>query len=269
MACVTACVTACATTPPAPGGPAAPFGLERPDAPREDDLTDALAPESARLAGHSVEGRPIRYSVHEAAADRARGVAGETVLLAATIHGDEDAGTPLLQRLAGFLAADPDRAAGTRVVIVPVLNPDGLVAHRRQNARGVDLNRNYPAANRREHATSGDTALSEPESVALHQLIERYRPQRVVSIHGWVGVVDWDGPARDLAQAFGASCGLPVKQIGSRPGSLGSFVGVDRGTPILTLELPDSARDMSPDELWDTYGPALLDFICWTPTHSS
>lgn len=257
----------CRSAPRTPEAAAAPadatpdLALDRAtenDAPWAADRT---ASDAQRIAGHSVEGRPIRYSVHGAGPD--------TVLLLATIHGDEDAGTPLLERLAEKLDAAPAWTASLRVVIVPVLNPDGLVARRRHNARGVDLNRNFPAANRRERASSGTEPLSEPESAALHDLIDRYQPLRVVSIHGWIGLVDWDGPGESLAEAVGAVCGLPARQIGSRPGSLGSFVGVDRSVPILTLELPSSAKPLDDDALWSRYGDALLTFIRWTPDHSS
>ncbi len=56
---------------------------------------------------------------------------------------------------------------------------------------------------------------------------------------------------------MGAKCPLPVKQLGSRPGSLGSFVGTTLHRPIVTWELPKDAS-MDGDELWETYGEALV-----------
>ena len=48
----------------------------------------------------------------------------------------------------------------------------------------------------------------------------------------------------------------PVRQLGSRPGSLGSFIGATLNRPIITLELPkDAGQDQ--DQLWKTYGEAL------------
>ncbi len=227
----------------------------------DDGSVRLLTPDGDLLAGLSVDGRPITYSVHGRGAD--------TALLLATIHGDEDAGTPLLERLAAELEADPGLLAGGRVVVVPVANPDGLARGRRHNERGVDLNRNFPAGNRRERRTSGDAALSEPEARALHDLLERYRPDRILSIHGWIGLVDWDGPADDLARAVSERCGLPARRIGSRPGSLGSYAGLDLGIPVLTLELPAVARVQGPDALWDDYGDALLAFVRGVPPASS
>lgn len=180
-----------------------------------------------------------------------------TVWFLATIHGDEAAGTPLLERFASELVAAPERLEGTRVVLVPRVNPDGLAADRRFNARGVDLNRNFPAENHRDARRYGDEPLSEPESRALMELLELIPPDGVVSLHQPASCVDFDGPAEDLAQAMSAACGLPVQRLGSRPGSLGSFLGVDRGIPTITLELPRDAARNGAAELWGTYGDAL------------
>jgi protein MpaA len=51
---------------------------------------------------------------------------------------------------------------------------------------------------------------------------------------------------------------LPVKRIGSLPGSLGSYAGITLGKPIVTLELPATASQMDDEELWDRYGDVLL-----------
>ena len=85
------------------------------------------------------------------------------MLLVATIHGNESAGTPLLERLAERLESDPELLRNRRVLLVTVANPDGLARRTRGNARGVDLNRNFPTTNRKDTRRSG-TALSEPGS---------------------------------------------------------------------------------------------------------
>ncbi len=54
-----------------------------------------------------------------------------------------------------------------------------------------------------------------------------------------------------------AKCKLPVKVVGSRPGSLGSFVGLTLKKPIITLELPEDAG-MDGPTLWKEYGEALI-----------
>jgi len=55
-----------------------------------------------------------------------------------------------------------------------------------------------------------------------------------------------------------ATCSLPVKKLGGRPGSMGSWVGIDLGIPIVTVEFPRAADLVSEDELWRRYGPMLL-----------
>lgn len=202
------------------------------------------------VAGRSVQGREIETVTF--------GGGAETVLIIATIHGNEAAGTPLLHELAGRLASDPALATGCTVVLVPVANPDGLAASTRGNARGVDLNRNFPAGNFAGGARHGGSPLSEPESRTLHDLILALGPARVVSLHQPLACVDHDGPAAALAGAMAAVSPLPARRLGSRPGSLGSWVGVTLGIPIITLELHAEDSGRSGPALWDLYGEALL-----------
>ncbi len=213
-------------------------------------LTDAATP--WRTCGQSVEGRPIEYAVF--------GSGEETVMLIASIHGNEEAGTPLLLRLADLLA-DPHEAPAwmddRRVVLVPRVNPDGLAAGRRHNAHGVDLNRNFPSTNFRAGRGHGPAPLSEPESRAIQALVQEYTPDRVITFHMPIALIDYDGPAEGLARAMGAVSPLRVRRIGSRPGSLGSWIGEDLGLPIVTVELPPSARRLAGLEAWEFYGPMI------------
>lgn len=190
-----------------------------------------------------------------------------TTLILATIHGDEYAGTPLVQMLATVLDEDHALTTDRRVILVPVANPDGLAANTRGNANGVDLNRNFDAANwgSSKRAKGGTEPLSEIESNFLADLFERYQPDRVVSLHQPLGLVDYDGPGEAYARAVAAAGGLPVQKLGSRPGSFGSFVGVDHNIPILTVELPKGAQLWSDAALWERFGPLLLAAVTWTP----
>ncbi|HMP08539.1 MAG TPA: DUF2817 domain-containing protein, partial [Lacipirellulaceae bacterium] len=186
------------------------------------------------VMGLSLEGRPIHVQVFGD---------GEDVLwVLATIHGNEAAGTPLVAEFVKWLEAHPEELAGRRVVITPVANPDGFAANQRHNMRDVDLNRNFPAGNFDAAVkTYGTAPLSEPESRVLMQILSRFWPDKVVSIHQPYACVDYDGPSEGLAEAMAAQCKLPVKVVGSRPGSLGSFVGLTLGKPIITLEVPEDA----------------------------
>ena len=171
------------------------------------------------VVGTSVEGRPIHCLV--------LGDGEDVFMLIATIHGNEASGTPLVAEFVRWLKANPEELNGRRVVIVPVANPDGMEANQRFNARGVDLNRNFPSGNwtNDQAKPHGETPLSEPESRVLMKLVAHFFPNRVVSIHQPLECVDYDGPAAGLAAAMAEACPLPVEKLGSREGSLGSFVG--------------------------------------------
>jgi len=98
--------------------------------------------------------------------------------------------------------------------------------------------------------------------MAIDRALREYRPNRIVSIHQPLRYgsecVDYDGPAEDLAIAMSRHAPIPVKRIGSRPGSLGSYAGVTLGIPIITLELPKDAKGLDAATLWSDYGQMLL-----------
>src|SRR5206468_3532312 len=86
------------------------------------------------LAGHSVQGRPIRL------VERDGPRPGPTVLVVGCIHGSEPAGLAVTR----LLLRGPRPAAG-RLLVIQDLNPDGRRLSARVNAHGVDLNRNFPS----------------------------------------------------------------------------------------------------------------------------
>ncbi len=202
------------------------------------------------VAGYSVNGQSIPFTQI--------GQGRDTVLILASIHGDEAAGTPLVERLVDELTLQPSHLRGRKVIVVPRVNPDGMVANTRRNARGIDLNRNFPAGNFQANASYGSDPLSEPESRAVLDLINRYQPSRIISLHQPLACIDYDGPGEDLAHTMAAHGPLPVRKLGTRPGSLGAYAGVTMGIPTITLELPRAASGLSPDSLWSKYGPMLL-----------
>lgn len=222
-------------------------------APSIAPLPVQFTPPPSRPGGVSVEGRELEHSIH--------GYGAETLLIIGGIHGSEPAGTPLLHELAAYLDIHPDARAGKRVVIAPAVNPDGLEHGTRANARGVDLNRNYPAWNRIEKKAYGLEPLSEPEARYIAGLIEYYKPTRILSMHQPLNCLDWDGPAEELASAMAEACGMKVKKLGARPGSLGAYAGEEMGIPIVTWELPRRASGWDGETLWHHYGDALLAFI--------
>lgn len=212
-------------------------------------------PPKHRLIGRSVQGRPIMV--------RILGAGEDTILVMASIHGNESAGTPLVSQLTEHLRKDADLLEGRRIVLLPVANPDGLAARTRENIRGVDLNRNFAAANRVDNDINGLRPLSEPESRALAAVIKDYEPNRIVTIHQPLNCIDYDGPGRVLATRMAQYCDLPVKKLGAKPGSLGAYAGDNLGIPTITLELPPDASKLNETALWEKYGKALLAAITY------
>ena len=209
------------------------------------------------VIARSREGRPIECQV--------LGRGPRTILILATIHGDEAAGTPLVRRLGEYLGENPELLAGKKVVLIPAVNVDGMARRRRHNARGIDLNRNFPADNFNEKRRHGSLPLSEPESRAIVEVLREHRPIRVISVHQPLGCIDYDGPAHALARAMSRVSRIPVKKLGARPGSLGSYAGENLGIPTVTVELPANASRLSSSELWGRYGSLFLKAISYPP----
>lgn len=205
----------------------------------------ARTPGGASVIGLSVRGRPIEAVT--------LGGSGRRVLLIGGIHGDEPEGGRTIEAVVAYLhRLEP----GAQVRVVRDANPDGTAARSRTNARGVDLNRNWPARNFRPGSGRGPSPLSEPETRALHEEIERFGPELVVVCHSARSgpFVNFDGPAASEAAAFASAASQSdsrwriVPDMGyPTPGSLGSFMGVDRGVPILTIEFE---RGHEPGAAW-------------------
>ncbi len=208
--------------------------------------------EQRQVAGRSVQGRDIEVLTF--------GSGDRSILFIASIHGSERAGTPLMEKFADYLRDNggcrflPDM----RIVIIPIANPDGFEAKTRHNANNVDLNRNFPAANRQNDATKGLFAYSEPEARCIANLIDVHRPQAIIAFHEALNCIDYDGPAQAYAESLGIYCDIPVKQVGSMPGSLGSYAGNTLNIPIITFEFPASVRQMDAAALWDKYSAVVI-----------
>ncbi len=195
--------------------------------------------------------RPVRSIAEYDASTQGRtitvrfmGDVGPSVLVIGGIHGSEPEGILPARALVRWLEAEPMRA---RFVIVEDLNPDGSAVLARTNARGVDLNRNWPASNFRASSSNGPTPLSEVETRFGEDLIRRVEPTLVIVLHSITTgpFVNHDGPARDLAALFAeAADGADRRhrwevrhEMGyETPGSIGSYLGVDRGVGVLTVE---------------------------------
>lgn len=199
------------------------------------------------------------------------------VLVIGAIHGDELSAASLALHWIGLAEQAPaDMPQPVHWRFIPALNPDGLFSQppRRVNASGVDLNRNFPTPNwerdakpyweKRTHRDPrrypGPKPLSEPESRFLHEEMQRFKPQLIVSIHAPYGVLDFDGPVKEGFVPPSRLGRLYLDQVGIYPGSLGNYGGVHKGIPVVTIELPNSTRtplDAEMRQMW-------LDLLRWT-----
>jgi protein MpaA len=195
------------------------------------------------VIGHSVRGRPIlAHIVGDPAVPR-------RILVVGCVHGNETAGEAITRRLRG---AVPPR--GTVLWLVDEFNPDGCLAHTRQNAHGVDLNRNSPWHWRSIEGPggtfySGPGPVSEPESKAIVALVNRLRPAVSIWFHQHASLVDdSSGGSRQIESRYARAVGLPLRNYGVFPGSITTWQDTTypRDTAFV-VELP--AGPLSPSAL--------------------
>jgi murein peptide amidase A len=166
------------------------------------------------ILGRSIEGRPIR------AVELGDPAAPRRVLVVGCVHGSESAGEAVTRDLRSVAVP-----AGVLIWAVDRFNPDGCRAGTRQNARGVDLNRNSPWHWRRLGGEfySGPRPLSEPESRAINSLVRCVQPQISVWYHQSAALVDDSGGNRPIERRYARIVGLPFRHIGLEPGSITSW----------------------------------------------
>ena len=183
------------------------------------------------VIGRSVRGRPIVARVI------GPGSAARRILLVGCIHGDECAGRSILSAL-----ARQRPPAEVQLWIVPSMNPDGAAAGTRQNAHGVDLNRNFPFRWRPLAGPtyySGPRPLSEPETRAAVRLIERLRPAVTIWYHQHEDLVDMAGRDRGIARRYARLSGLRPTCLPFLPGTATSWSNhALPGTSAFVVELP-------------------------------
>jgi hypothetical protein len=120
--------------------------------------------------GRSIQGRPIRAVTF--------GTGPTTVLLWSQMHGDESTATmSLADLIAWFASSSPEHvalrnalASKLKIVMIPMLNPDGAELFQRENAVGVDVNRDA------RH-------LATPEARALKSLRDSIKPAFGFNLH--------------------------------------------------------------------------------------
>ena len=214
---------------------------------------------TSSVYGASLDGIPLHVYLPD-------GGNAELVILSA-IHGDEAETTVVVSEALRCLPRGDLHAA-----VILCGNPDGLQRGTRGNARGVDLNRNFPTSNwspdpvcyksrandaRDIALTPGTEPASEPETIALLSLLARLKPRAVVSLHSALACVD-DSGASHLGRQLADRCSLPfLTEIGyPTPGSMGTWAG-EQGLNLVTLELEDASLYA----LKDRHVPILIDLM--------
>ncbi|MGE0929367.1 M14 family zinc carboxypeptidase [Peijinzhouia sedimentorum] len=116
-------------------------------------------------AGNSLEERPI-YQIRY-------GTGPIKILLWSQMHGNEATATRALLELFQFLNSPitpKNWADQLSLFFLPLLNPDGATAHIRENAAGIDINRDA-------------LTLSAPESTILHNALHTIKPNFSFNLH--------------------------------------------------------------------------------------
>jgi hypothetical protein len=172
------------------------------------------------------------------------GTGAMRVAIVASMHGDETQSTGLVEELANYLHQHPQQLQNATVLLVKSPNPDGLFARSPYNIHGVDLNRNFPAANwkRLEHNRAGAKAKSEAETQVAVRLLTDFRPSLLVHVKDSRrgGVVNIEGNVSSRAEKVAGllSCQL-VQGLGEKTsGSVENFALTQLSCPSLTLLLP-------------------------------
>jgi murein peptide amidase A len=177
-------------------------------------LTGQSDPEVKRtVIGHSVENEDIR------AIRLGSWRADQTILVVGCIHGNETAGKAVLRSLKKL-----EILADLKVWMIFDLNPDGSEAGTRQNARGVDLNRNFPRKWKAigepwDTNYSGPHALSEPESRAARRFIIRHKPDVTIWYHQPLALIYRSRGRWDIQSRYAELVNLPLTKLKKLPGT--------------------------------------------------
>jgi carboxypeptidase T len=268
------------------------------DYPTYPELEDRWRGLASRLggaesqAGQSAEGRPLwRFDLGT------RDPSAPSILLTALIHGSELIGSLALFETMAALGRSSELLTSTRLVVMPIVNPDavaanmerlerGRIASQRRNARGVDLNRNFPRIGKVKtwHPFAGSRfrwspyhagphPLSEPETQAVATVAHELQPRLSLGFHSFGNLLlyPWAHsrvanprlPAyQRLAQAFlGAATAIPYRfrqAIDLYPtiGDLDDWLDATFGTLALTVEVGNLDR-----RLWNPR--RLFNPFCW------
>lgn len=188
------------------------------------------------------------------------GKAKNRALVIGGVHGDEPEGVAASRGLLDVFLNS--YTLDLETVVVPEMNPEGVLLKTRGNSNKVDLNRNMAtkdwsavAASERYHP--GPAPMSELENQALAKFIEDFKPTVIFSLHSWKPMLNTNGELPE-AEAIAKLTGYVIHpDIGyPTPGSLGTYTGLERNIPTLTYEIE---RDISFKPIIDIHVPAIIE----------
>jgi protein MpaA len=182
------------------------------------------------------------------------------VLIIGGVHGDEPEGVVGARGL--LEAFRQNYNLDLNIVIVPELNPEGVLLKTRGNSNKVDLNRNLPTKDWTAKAATeryypGPSALSEKENQALVTWLKQNKTDFIISLHSWKPMLNTNGDVPE-ALVIAKLTGYVIEpDIGyPTPGSLGTYAGLENGMPTLTYEIE---RDIKFDQIIKIHVPAIIE----------
>ena len=158
--------------------------------------------------GRSVQNVPLTFYRRQSGSDGAR------VLVIGCIHGDEFVGNRVVDIL-----RDMPLEGNIDLWMVRTMNPDGQQLRTRQNANGVDLNRNFPGNWQKigkpgSWQYAGSDSASEPEVQGLVKLGELVKPQFVIWYHqDYFRIGPGTGHDGDVRAKYASLVGLPLLEL--------------------------------------------------------
>lgn len=202
-----------------------------------------------------------------------------STLILCGVHGDEISPNKFCFDIIHHMEKYSDLYKNQFIIVAPFVSPDGFFPKKktRTNANSVDANRNFPTKDWEKDALRiwktrygsdkrrfpGKKPLSEPEVIFQVNLIKRYKPDKIVSVHAPLTLIDMDGPLGEngetnnlLLQMSKSANGYVVKDYPFFPGSLGNWAGNELGIPTFTLELP-SSDNRKHNEYWKLFRNAI------------
>jgi hypothetical protein len=246
--------TATASITPVPSQTASPTQTFTPSL--SPTITETPVPfsEGPFTIGKSVEGRPLEvYRFGRGEVER---------MIVAGIHGGGEYNTVVLgEQLMAYIRRNPEIIPeNVTLYFLHALNPDGVARSLsylgRANARGVDLNRNWPDGWQKDwdrthcwnttYVTGGKKPASEPETEALMNFVKAHHFSGLINYHSaalgvFPGGVPPTDDSKQLAQAIAdiSTYSYPPIDIGCiYTGGMVDWTA-DLGIPSVDVELTD------------------------------